>query len=56
MKALFFSIKKQGVKHLIEKILILDKETMKIKLNYDYLDNFCKTDYNNLENLIQKKK
>jgi hypothetical protein len=54
MKALFFSIKKQGVKHLIEKILILDKETMKIKLNYDYLDNFCKTDYNNLENLIQK--
>ena len=55
MKALFFSIKKQGVKHLIEKILILDKETMKIKLNYDYLDNFCKTDYNNLENLIQKK-
>lgn len=54
MKALFFSIKKQGVKHLIEKILILDKDTMKIKLNYDYLDNFCKTDYNNLENLIQK--
>ena len=54
MKALFFSIKKQGVKHLIEKILILDKDTMQIKLNYDYLDNFCKTDYNNLENLIQK--
>ena len=54
MKALFFSIKKQGEKHLIEKILIIDKDTPKIKLNYDYLDNFCKTDFNNLEDLIQK--
>ena len=27
---------------------------MKIKLNYNYLDNFGKEDFNNLENLIQK--
>ena len=54
MKSLHYSIQKQGVKHLLEKILTLDKDSMKIRLNYDYLDNFCKTDYYNLENLIQK--
>ena len=54
MKALFFSIQKQGVKHLIEKILIVDKNSTKIKLNYDYLNNFSKSDFNNLEDLIQK--
>ena len=54
MKSLYYSIKKQGVKYLIEKILTIDKDTMKIKLNYDYLDNFCKSDLNNLENLISK--
>ena len=54
MKSLYYSIKKQGVKYLIEKIFTIDKDTMKIKLNYDYLDNFCKSDLNNLENLISK--
>jgi len=53
MKSLYFSIKKQGEKNLIEKILLLDKDKMKIKLNYDFLDNFCKNDLNNLEDLTK---
>lgn len=53
MKSLYFSIKKQGEKNLIEKILLLDKDKMKIKLNYDFLDNFGKNDLDNLEDLIK---
>lgn len=53
MKSLYFSIKKQGEKNLIEKILLLDKDKMKIKLNYNFLDNFGKNDLNNLEDLIK---
>ena len=54
MKALYFSIKKQGAQHLIKKIFTLDKETMQIKINYDYLDNFCESDFHNLENILEK--
>ena len=53
-KSLHYSIKKQGIKHLIKKILIFEKDSVKIKLNYNYLDNFCKADLYNLENLLQK--
>ena len=54
MKSLYFSIKKQGAQHLIKKIFSLDNETMKIKINYDYLDNFGQNDFNNLENILHK--
>ena len=54
MYSFYFSVKKQGIKHLIEKLLFFDRDNMKIKLNYNYLDNFGKEDFNNLENLIQK--
>ena len=54
MKSLYFSIKKQGAQHLIKKIFSLDNETMKIKINYDYLDNFGQNDFNNLENIPHK--
>ena len=54
MKALYFSIKKQGAQHLIKKIFTLDKDTMQIKINYDYLDNFCLSDFHNLENILEK--
>ena len=54
MKALYFSIKKQGAQHLIKKIFTLDNETMQIKINYDYLDNFCESDFHNLENILEK--
>ena len=54
MKSLYFSIKKQGAQHLIKKIFSLDNETMKIKINYDYLDNFGQSDFNNLENILHK--
>ena len=54
MKALYFSIKKQGAQHLIKKIFTLDKETMQIKINYDYLDNFCESDFHNLEKILEK--
>ena len=56
MKSLYLSIKKQGEKNLIEKIFLLDKDKMKIKLNYDFLDNFCNDDLINLEDLIKKNK
>lgn len=52
MKSLYSASKKQGIKYLIEKIIILDKDNMKIKLNYEYLDNFCKNDFNTLEPLL----
>ena len=52
MKSLFLASKKQGIKYLLEKIIIIDKDNMKIKLNYEYLDNFCKNDLNNLEPLL----
>ena len=52
MKSLYYSMKKQGIKNLIEKILIINQDSVKIKLNYDYLDNFSKNDLNNLENLV----
>ena len=52
MKSLYSASKKQGIKYLIEKIIIMDKDNMKIKLNYDYLDNFCKEDLNILEPLL----
>ena len=59
MKSLYLASKKQGIKYLLEKIIILDKENMKIKLRYEYLDNFCKNNLNNLElflpNSISKK-
>ena len=54
MEALYFSIKKQGAQHLIKKIFTLDKDTMRIKINYDYLDNFCSSDFHNLENILEK--
>ena len=54
MEALYFSIKKQGAQHLIKKIFTLDKDTMRIKINYDYLDNFCLSDFHNLENILEK--
>ena len=54
MTALYFSIKKQGAEHLIKKIFILDKETMEIKINYDFLNNFCESDFHNLENILNK--
>jgi hypothetical protein len=52
MKSLYLASKKQGIKYLLEKIIIIDKDNMKIKLNYEYLDNFCKNDLNNLEPLL----
>ena len=52
MKSLYLASKKQGIKYLLQKIIIIDKDNMKIKLNYEYLDNFCKTDLNNLEPLL----
>ena len=52
MKSLYSASKKQGIKYLIEKIIIIDKDNMKIKLNYEYLNNFCKDDLNILEPLI----
>ena len=52
MKSLYLASKKQGIKYLFEKMIIYDKENMKIKLKYDYLDNFCKKDLNNLELLL----
>ena len=54
MKALYFSIKKQGAQNLVKKIFILDKDTMEIKINYDFLNNFCENDFHNLENIINK--
>ena len=53
MNSFYFSAKKQGIKNLVEKLILLDKGNSKIKLNYDYLDNFGKDDFNNLEDLIQ---
>ena len=52
MKSLHIASKKQGIKYLLEKIIITDKDNMKIKLNYEYLDNFCKNDLNTLEPLL----
>ena len=52
MKSLYLASKKQGIKYLLEKIIITDKDNMKIKLNYEYLDNFCKKDLNILEPLL----
>jgi hypothetical protein len=52
MKSLHIASKKQGIKNLLEKIIITDKDNMKIKLNYEYLDNFCKNDLNTLEPLL----
>jgi hypothetical protein len=46
MKSLYLASKKQGIKYLFEKMIIFDKENMKIKLKYDYLDNFSKKDLN----------
>ena len=52
MKSLYSASKKQNIKHILEKIIIIDKENMKMKLNYEYLDNFNKNDLNNLEPLL----
>lgn len=52
MKSLYLASKKQGIKYILEKIIITDKDNMKIKLNYEYLDNFCKNDLNILEPLL----
>ena len=52
MKALYLASKKQGIKYILEKIIIMDKDNMKIKLNYEYLNNFCKNDLNNLDPLL----
>ena len=52
MKALYLASKKQGIKYILEKLIIMDKDNMKIKLNYEYLNNFCKNDLNNLEPLV----
>ncbi len=52
MKSLYLASKKQGINYLLQKLLIFDKDNMKIKLNYEYLNNFCKDDLNILEPLI----
>ena len=53
MKSLYLASKKQGINYLLQKLLIFDKDNMKIKLKYEYLDNFCKNDLNNLELFLQ---
>ena len=52
MKSFYLASQKQNIKYLLEKMIIIDKENMKIKLNYEYLDNFCENDFNNLEPLF----
>ena len=52
MKAMYMLSKKQSIKYIIEKIIIINQENMKIKLNYEYLNNFCKNDLNNIEPLL----